>query len=120
MKLQLNRFFAQAEFIKDDGKVAHLTAKIIEKKNRLEEQLIMKILEDILKRKPTIEDAKKCTKKILPNTINYIFGYNGIDLGTVTFESNPSKNIPFEHSELLLIRFKPLQDEIMDLNNLVS
>jgi hypothetical protein len=85
----------------------HLQNKVIEIMMEKEEKVIKEVLENLLKRKPTIEDAKGCTRMFNGDNINeFYLHYEGVCLGSIkrnfntSINKQPTFNITFTPSEM--------------------
>lgn len=83
-----------------------MQSQAIRKMANAEEEVIKKVLRQILKREPIIEDAKKCTCLFRRDNINqYDFIYDGVCLGNIKrnfgkiTDNIPNFNIEFTPAE---------------------
>lgn len=63
---------------------------------QIEENLFKEVLRQVLKREPTIEDAKECSFLKKDNwDLKYVIAYRGVNLGTVEVHLHPDYKISF-------------------------
>lgn len=81
------------------GQILHIQSKMIE------EDVLKKVLKQYLKREPTLEDAKLCTKIFRHGVEGYVLQYENRVLGTIVSNIEYSREVPFTSS--LVFTFQP-------------